>query len=176
MEVKWRYNYFKLSTYCNFLFVSVSLFYCINKLLWIITSQQSLYIFGKELWYQTDFLNETTADNVFWHLFRQSLTVTHLKITLVLGVSCLEEVQTLEKNHKNLSSLVKSRQQVTNILYTCPCSCLEGNCFKMSLSLRYLLLVSLVELCRFYEKSLLLFSEIFLNVFFLWVWFNLFYI
>jgi hypothetical protein len=60
-------------------------------------------------------------------LYRQRLSVPHLDVTLLLGVSCVEEVQSVEKNNWVLS-VVKPRQQVTEMLYMCPCSCLQGNC------------------------------------------------
>ena len=57
---------------------------------------------------------------------RQRLSVPRLNVTLILGVSCVEEVQSEEKNSWILPSVTKSPQQVTEILYTCPCSCLQG--------------------------------------------------
>jgi len=57
---------------------------------------------------------------------RQRLSVPRLNVTLILGVSCVEEVQSEEKNSWIIPSVVKSQQQVTEILYMCPCSCLQG--------------------------------------------------
>jgi len=52
--------------------------------------------------------------------------VPRLTVTLILGVSCVEEVQSEEKNSWILPSVIQSQQQVTEILYMCPCSCLQG--------------------------------------------------
>lgn len=55
----------------------------------------------------------------------QRLSVPHLNVTLLLGVSCLEQVPSVENNNLILSSVIKSQQQVTEMLYMCPCSCLQ---------------------------------------------------
>ncbi|XP_023722112.1 uncharacterized protein LOC111872430 isoform X2 [Cryptotermes secundus] len=55
----------------------------------------------------------------------QRLIVSRLNVTLVLGVSCVEEVKAREESNWIVSSRVQSQQRVTETLYTCPCSCLQ---------------------------------------------------
>jgi len=93
--------------------------------------------------------------------------VPRLNVTLVLGVSCVEEVQSEEKNSWILPSVIKSRQQVTEILYTCPCSCLQGNCL-IILVIVIFCQALLNCLCTIIQ-NLPTFLRVFLSVIYLWV-------
>lgn len=90
-----------------------------------------------------------------------------LNVTLVLGVSCVEEVQSEEKNSWILPSIINSQQQVTEILYMCPCSCLQGNCLIILVIVIFCQAV-LNCLCTI-KQNVPTFLGVFLSVIYLWV-------
>ncbi|PSN48071.1 hypothetical protein C0J52_03450 [Blattella germanica] len=60
-------------------------------------------------------------------LYKYVVNLPRLNTTIILGVSCFEEVHDTEKYEKNVDMLFKPEQKVTETVYAGSCSCLKGD-------------------------------------------------